>query len=78
LLIGEAKFFLKMSGRISGKPWIRALTPLRNPASPVVWPGDKSILESVEKGEDEVRDAYREANRVLCRPTRADIVSRQA
>jgi len=40
--------------------------------------GDKSILESVEKGEDEARDAYREALKAPLPPEAADIVSRQA
>jgi uncharacterized protein (TIGR02284 family) len=40
--------------------------------------GDKSILESVEKGEDEARDAYREAIGSPLPPDAADIVSRQA
>src|SRR6202158_4644941 len=40
--------------------------------------GDKSILESVEKGEDEARDAYREAIGSSLPPDVADIVSRQA
>jgi uncharacterized protein (TIGR02284 family) len=40
--------------------------------------GDKSILESVEKGEDEARDAYREAIGSPLPPEAADIVSRQA
>jgi len=40
--------------------------------------GDKSILESVEKGEDEARDAYREAVGAPLPPEAADIVSRQA
>jgi uncharacterized protein (TIGR02284 family) len=40
--------------------------------------GDKSILESVEKGEDEAKDAYQEALRSPLPPDVADIVSRQA
>lgn len=40
--------------------------------------GDKSILESVEKGEDEARDAYREAVGTHLPPDAADVVSRQA
>ena len=40
--------------------------------------GDKSILESVEKGEDEARDAYREAIGSPLPPYVADVVSRQA
>jgi uncharacterized protein (TIGR02284 family) len=40
--------------------------------------GDKSILESVEKGEDEARDAYREAIGAPLPPEAADVVSRQA
>jgi uncharacterized protein (TIGR02284 family) len=40
--------------------------------------GDKSILESVEKGEDEARDAYREAVGSALPPEATDIVSRQA
>jgi uncharacterized protein (TIGR02284 family) len=40
--------------------------------------GDKSILESVEKGEDEARDAYREAIGSPLPPDVADVVSRQA
>jgi uncharacterized protein (TIGR02284 family) len=40
--------------------------------------GDKSILESVEKGEDEARDAYREAIGSPLPPEAADVVSRQA
>jgi uncharacterized protein (TIGR02284 family) len=40
--------------------------------------GDKSILESVEKGEDEARDTYREAIGSPLPPDVADIVSRQA
>jgi uncharacterized protein (TIGR02284 family) len=40
--------------------------------------GDKSILESVEKGEDEAKDAYQEAMRSPLPPDVADIVSRQA
>jgi uncharacterized protein (TIGR02284 family) len=40
--------------------------------------GDKSILESVEKGEDEARGAYREAIGTPLPPEAADVVSRQA
>ena len=40
--------------------------------------GDKSILETVEKGEDEARDAYREAIGSPLPPDVADVVSRQA
>jgi uncharacterized protein (TIGR02284 family) len=40
--------------------------------------GDKSILESVEKGEDGARDAYREAIGSPLPADVADIVSRQA
>ena len=40
--------------------------------------GDKSILESVEKEEDEARDAYREAIGAPLPIDVADIVSRQA
>ena len=40
--------------------------------------GDKSILESVEKGEDEARDAYRDAIGAPLPPEAADVVSRQA
>jgi uncharacterized protein (TIGR02284 family) len=40
--------------------------------------GDKSILESVEKGEDEARDAYREAIGTPLPPEAADVVSQQA
>ena len=40
--------------------------------------GDKSILESVEKGEDEARDAYRKRSGARYRSDVADIVSRQA
>ena len=40
--------------------------------------GDKSIVASVGKGEDEARDAYREAIGSLLPPNIADIVSHQA
>ena len=40
--------------------------------------GDKSILESVEKGEDEAKEAYQEATGAPLPPDVAEIVSRQA
>ena len=40
--------------------------------------GDKSILESVEKGEDEAKEAYQEAIRASLPTDVADIVSRQS
>ena len=40
--------------------------------------GDKSILESVEKGEDEAKEAYLEAIRASLPSDVAEIVSRQA
>jgi uncharacterized protein (TIGR02284 family) len=40
--------------------------------------GDKSILESVEKGEDEAKDAYKKAISSSLPPEAAEIVSRQA
>jgi uncharacterized protein (TIGR02284 family) len=40
--------------------------------------GDKSILESVEKGEDEAKEAYQEAIRASLPTDVAEIVSRQA
>jgi uncharacterized protein (TIGR02284 family) len=40
--------------------------------------GDKSILESVEKGEDEAKEAYQEAIRASLPSDVAEIVSRQA
>ena len=40
--------------------------------------GDKSILESVEKGEDEAKDAYREARSASLPADVAEIISRQA
>jgi uncharacterized protein (TIGR02284 family) len=40
--------------------------------------GDKSILESVEKGEDEAKEAYQEAIRAPLPTDVAEIVSRQA
>jgi uncharacterized protein (TIGR02284 family) len=40
--------------------------------------GDKSILESIEKGEDEAKDAYKEAISASLPADAAEIVSRQA
>ena len=40
--------------------------------------GDRSILESVEKGEDEAKEAYQEAIRASLPSDVAEIVSRQA
>jgi len=40
--------------------------------------GDKSILESVERGEDEAKEAYQEAIRASLPSDVAEIVSRQA
>ena len=40
--------------------------------------GDKSILESVEKGEDEAKEAYQEAIGAALPADVAQIVSRQA
>ena len=40
--------------------------------------GDKSILESIEKGEDEAKDAYREARSASLPADVAEIISRQA
>jgi uncharacterized protein (TIGR02284 family) len=40
--------------------------------------GDKSILESVEKGEDEAKEAYQEAIRASLPSDVAEVVNRQA
>jgi uncharacterized protein (TIGR02284 family) len=73
VLMNLGKTEKKDSGTVAGalhRAWIDAKVGLGA--------GDKSLLESVEKGEDEARDAYREAIGSLLPPDVADIVSRQA
>ena len=71
LNLGETK--KKESGTVAGalhRAWIDTKVGLGA--------GDKSILESLEKGEDEARDAYREAIGSPLPPDVAEIVSRHA
>jgi uncharacterized protein (TIGR02284 family) len=73
VLMNLGKWEKKDSGTVSGtlhRAWIDTKVGLGA--------GDKSILESVEKGEDEARDAYREAIGSPLPSDVADIVSRQA
>jgi uncharacterized protein (TIGR02284 family) len=73
VLLNLGKTEKKESGTVAGtlhRAWIDTKVGLGA--------GDKSILESVEKGEDEARDAYREAIGTPLPPEPADIVSRQA
>ena len=73
VLLNLGKMEKKESGTVAGtlhRAWIDTKVGLGA--------GDKSILESVEKGEDEARDAYREAIGSPLPPEAADIVSRQA
>jgi uncharacterized protein (TIGR02284 family) len=73
LLMKLGKTEKKESGTVAGalhRVWIDTKVGLGA--------GDKSILESVEKGEDEAKDAYQEAMRSPLPPDVADIVSRQA
>jgi uncharacterized protein (TIGR02284 family) len=73
VLMNLGKTEKKESGTVAGalhRAWIDTKVGLGA--------GDKSILESVEKGEDEARDAYREAIGALLPPEAADVVSRQA
>ena len=73
VLMKLGKMEKKESGTVAGalhRAWIDTKVGLGA--------GDKSILESVEKGEDEARDAYREAIGSPLPPEAADIVSRQA
>jgi uncharacterized protein (TIGR02284 family) len=73
VLLNLGKMEKKESGTVVGalhRAWIDTKVGLGA--------GDKSILESVEKGEDEARDAYREAISSPLPPDVADIVSRQA
>ena len=73
VLMNLGKTEKKESGTVAGalhRAWIDTKVGLGG--------GDKSILESVEKGEDEARDAYREAIGSPLPPDVADIVSRQA
>ena len=63
----------KQSGTVTGamhRAWIDTKVGLGA--------GDKSILESVEKGEDEAKEAYQEAIRASLPSDVAAIVSRQA
>lgn len=63
----------KQSGTVAGamhRAWIDTKVGLGA--------GDKSILESVEKGEDEAKEAYQEAIRASLPSDVAAIVSRQA
>src|SRR5580704_7439836 len=73
ILMKLGKTEKKESGTVAGalhRAWIDTKVGLGS--------GDKSILESVEKGEDEARDSYREAIGSPLPPDLADIVSRQA
>jgi uncharacterized protein (TIGR02284 family) len=73
VLMNLGKTEKKESGTVAGalhRAWIDTKVGLGA--------GDKSILESVEKGEDEARDAYREAIGSPLPPDVADIVNRQA
>ena len=73
VLLNHGKWEKKESGTVAGalhRAWIDTKVGLGA--------GDKSILESVEKGEDEARDAYREAIGSPLPSDVADIVSRQA
>jgi uncharacterized protein (TIGR02284 family) len=73
VLMNLGKMEKKESGTVAGalhRAWIDTKVGLGA--------GDKSILESVEKGEDEARDAYREAIGSPLPPDGADIVSHQA
>ena len=73
VLMNLGKMEKKESGTVAGalhRAWIDTKVSLGA--------GDKSILESVEKGEDEARDAYREAIGAPLPMDVADIVSRQA
>ena len=73
VLMNLGKTEKKESGTVAGalhRAWIDTKVGLGA--------GDKSILESVEKGEDEARDAYREAIGSPLPSDVADIVSRQA
>ena len=73
VLMNLGKTEKKESGTVAGalhRAWIDTKVGLGA--------GDKSILESVEKGEDEARDAYREAIGTPLPPEAADVVSRQA
>ena len=73
VLMNLGKAEKKESGTVAGalhRAWIDTKVGLGA--------GDKSILESVEKGEDEARDAYREAIGTPLPPEAADVVSRQA
>lgn len=73
VLLNLGKWEKKESGTVAGalhRAWIDTKVGLGA--------GDKSILESVEKGEDEARDAYREAIGSPLPSDVADIVSRQA
>jgi uncharacterized protein (TIGR02284 family) len=73
VLLNLGKMEKKESGTVVGalhRAWIDTKVGLGA--------GDKSILESVEQGEDEARDAYREAIGSPLPPDVADIVSRQA
>lgn len=63
----------KVSGTVAGvlhRIWIDTRV--------ILGAGDKSILEFVEKGEDEVNEAYQEAVCVLLPSDAAEIVRRQA
>jgi uncharacterized protein (TIGR02284 family) len=73
ILMKLGKTEKKESGTVAGalhRAWIDTKVGLGS--------GDKSILQSVEKGEDEARDAYREAIGSPLPPEAADVVSRQA
>jgi uncharacterized protein (TIGR02284 family) len=73
VLMNLGKMEKKESGTVAGalhRAWIDTKVSLGA--------GDKSILESVEKGEDEARDAYRRAIGAPLPIDVADIVSRQA
>jgi uncharacterized protein (TIGR02284 family) len=73
VLMNLGKMEKKESGTVAGalhRVWIDTKVGLGA--------GDKSIVESVETGEDEARDAYREAIGSPLPPDVADIVSHQA
>ena len=63
----------KVSGSVSGalhRAWIDTKASLGG--------GDKTILESVEKGEDNAKDTYQKALSASLPPSVAEIVRRQA
>jgi len=78
VLMNLGKMEKKESGTVAGalhRVWIDTKVGLGAGDKSI---GDKSIVESVETGEDEARDAYREAIGFPLPPDVADIVSHQA